>query len=107
LAELAPALYRNTSITVLDISGNDFDDMECAGLLRDIIRRNKTITTLDLSWNEFRRIVDAVECIADGLGSNLTLLKIDLSHFRLRDDDNPTLAQRLLSQNTTLKKLTL
>jgi hypothetical protein len=41
LAELAPALYRNTSIKVLDISGNWLHDMMSAELLRDIIRRNK------------------------------------------------------------------
>jgi hypothetical protein len=44
LAELAPALYHNTSIEVLEISWNDLNDMDSARLLRDIIRNNKTIT---------------------------------------------------------------
>jgi Ran GTPase-activating protein (RanGAP) involved in mRNA processing and transport len=107
LAELAPALYHNTSIKVLDLSGNRFNDMECARLLRDIIRCNKTITALDLSGNPFGLIEGAVECIADGLGSNLTVLKINLSNCHLRDDDVSMLAQRLCSQNTTLQKLSL
>jgi hypothetical protein len=51
LAELAPALYHNTSIKVLDISGNWLDGLETAILLRDILHSNKTITTLDLSGN--------------------------------------------------------
>jgi hypothetical protein len=49
LAELAPALYHNTSIKVLDMSGNNFDDTESARLLRDIIRCNKIVTTFVLS----------------------------------------------------------
>jgi Leucine-rich repeat (LRR) protein len=107
LAELAPALYHNTSIKVLDLSDNDFNDMESARLLRDIIRCNKTITTLDLSWNAFGRIVGAVECIAEGMGSNSTLLKIDLSSCDLGDGGVSILAQNLVSQNTTLKKINL
>jgi Ran GTPase-activating protein (RanGAP) involved in mRNA processing and transport len=107
LAELAPALYRNTSIEVLDLSDNYLNDMECAGLLRDIVRCNKTITTLDLSGNNFGRTVSAVECIADGLGSNSTILKIDLSSCCLEDDGVSTLAQSLGSRNTTLQKLSL
>jgi hypothetical protein len=107
LAELAPALYHNTFIRVLDISGNTFNDMECAGLLRDIIRCNKTITTLDLSWISFGRALGAVECIAEGMGSNSTLLKIDLSRCCLSDGGVSTLAQKLAYQNTTLQKLAL
>jgi Ran GTPase-activating protein (RanGAP) involved in mRNA processing and transport len=105
LAELAPALYHNTSIKVLDISENRLGDMKSARLLRYILRRNKTITTLNLSRNRFGFIPGAVECIADGLGSNSTLLKIDLSVCFLVDDDVSTLAQTLGSRNTTLQKL--
>jgi hypothetical protein len=77
--------------------------MKCARLLRDILRRNKTITTLDLSWNLLGRTTDAVECIAEGLGSNSTLLKIDLSGCSLRDDDVSILSHfsRLSEHNFT------
>jgi Ran GTPase-activating protein (RanGAP) involved in mRNA processing and transport len=107
LAELAPALYHNTSIKVLDISGNRFNDMDCAGLLRDIIRCNKTITAIDLSGNSFGEMTGTVDCIADGLGRNSTLLKIDLSSCDLGDAGVSTLAQKLGSQNTTLQKFIL
>jgi Ran GTPase-activating protein (RanGAP) involved in mRNA processing and transport len=107
LTELAPALYYNTSIKVLDLSGNYLEYMGCAELLRDILRRNKTITTLDLSMNIFGRTAGAVDCIADGLGSNSTLLKIHLSNFALGNVGVSTLAQTLGSRNTTLQKLTL
>jgi Ran GTPase-activating protein (RanGAP) involved in mRNA processing and transport len=107
LAELAPALYRNTSIKVLDISRNNLMDLESTGLLRDILRSNKTITTLDLTGNTFGRTTGAVECIAEGLGSNSTLLNIDLSSCAVGDGGVSTLAQNLGSRNTTLQKLTL
>jgi Leucine-rich repeat (LRR) protein len=107
LAEIAPALYHNTSIKELNISDNNLIDLESATLLRDILRRNKTITTLNLFENKFGRTTGAVECVGDGLGSNSTLLKIDLRGCALRDDGVSTLAQTLGSRNTRLQKLEL
>jgi hypothetical protein len=86
LVELAPALYHNTSIKVLDVSYNRLNNIESAEILRDILRRNKSMK------NKF---TGAVECIAEGLGSNSTLLKIDLSSCALRDGGVSTLAQTL------------
>jgi Ran GTPase-activating protein (RanGAP) involved in mRNA processing and transport len=107
LAEIAPALYRNTSIKVLDMSRNNLIDMRSAEILRDILRHNKTMTAVDLSWNKFGQTTGAVDCIADGLGSNSTLLKIDLKYCDLGDVGASALAQTLGSRNTTLQKLTL
>jgi hypothetical protein len=107
LAEIAPALYHNTSIKVLDLSGNDLNDMDSARLLRNIIRNNKIMTALNLSGNRFGVTAGAVELIADGLGSNSTLLKIDLSRCAMGDDGVSILAQTLGSRNTTLHKLNL
>jgi Ran GTPase-activating protein (RanGAP) involved in mRNA processing and transport len=107
LEELEPVLYRNTFIKVLDISRNHLNDMASARSLRDIIRRNKTITSLVLTGNEFGRTTGAVECIADGVSSNSTLLKIDLSGCALGDDGVSILVQTLGSRNTTLQKLSL
>jgi Ran GTPase-activating protein (RanGAP) involved in mRNA processing and transport len=113
LAELALALYHNTSIKMLDISENHFNDTESAEILRDILRSNKTMTTLDLSVNSFGYYsfgyssTGAVDCFADGLGSNSTLLKIDLSSCGLGDGCVSTLAQTLSSRNTKLQKVTI
>jgi Ran GTPase-activating protein (RanGAP) involved in mRNA processing and transport len=107
LAELAFALRHTTSIKVLDISGNDLNNMESAEILRDILCINMTITSLDLSYNTFGQTTGAVECIADGLGSNSSLMKIDLSSCQLESGGVSILAQTLGSRNTTLKKLTL
>jgi hypothetical protein len=107
LAELASSLYSNTSIKELDLSGNNFNDISCARLLRGIIYRNKTMTTLNFSRNEFGQTASAVECIVDGLGSNSTLLNIDLSDCALGDGGVSTLAQSLGSRNTRTKNLKL
>jgi Leucine-rich repeat (LRR) protein len=79
LAELSPAVHHNTSIKALDISANKLIDLESTGLLRGIIRCNTTLTSIDLTGNQFGRTTGAVGRIAEGLGSNSTLLNIDLS----------------------------
>jgi Ran GTPase-activating protein (RanGAP) involved in mRNA processing and transport len=107
LADLAPALYLNTSIRVLDMSDNSFIDMESAEIFGRILRYNMIITTLDLSSNAFGRTTGAMDCIAKGLGSNSTLLKIDLSTCFLRDGDVSALTQPPGSRNTTLQKVSL
>jgi Ran GTPase-activating protein (RanGAP) involved in mRNA processing and transport len=107
LTELAPALYHNTSIKELDMSGNHLNDMESAEILQDILRSNKTITTLDLSRNRFGRMTGAVGCIAEGLGNNSTLMDIHLSRCALRDGGVSALVQFIGSRDTTLHKLSL
>jgi Ran GTPase-activating protein (RanGAP) involved in mRNA processing and transport len=95
------------SIKVLDVKNNNWIDMASAEILRGIIRSNKTIITLDLSWNRFGETTGAVECIAEGLGSNSTLLEINLSYCALGDGGVSALARNLGSRNTTLEKLAL
>jgi Ran GTPase-activating protein (RanGAP) involved in mRNA processing and transport len=107
LAELAPALCRNTSIRVLDISDNNLSSLESAEILRDVLRSNKTMTAINLSGNRFGETIGAVERIADGLGSNSTLQKIDLSSCALGNNGVSILTQTLGSRNTTLQQLTL
>jgi Ran GTPase-activating protein (RanGAP) involved in mRNA processing and transport len=89
------------------MSDNNFNDMESAEILRNILRSNKTISTLDLSWNTFGQTTGAIECIAVGLGSNSTLLKLDLRCCYLKDEGVFILTPALSSLNTSLQKLTL
>jgi hypothetical protein len=56
---------------------------------------------------EYGQATGAGECIADGVGSNSTLLKIDLSSCALRDEDVSIQEETLGSRNTTLQNLTL
>jgi Ran GTPase-activating protein (RanGAP) involved in mRNA processing and transport len=106
LTELAPALYHNTSIKVLDISEN-YKMVDSTEVVRGILQSNKTMTALELFRFPVGQIEGAVDRIADGLGSNSTLLKINLSGCLLRDGGMSTLAQILGSRNTTLQKLNL
>jgi hypothetical protein len=39
MAEIAPALYRNTSIQALDLSSNGLDDLASANVLQELLRR--------------------------------------------------------------------
>jgi hypothetical protein len=105
LAELAPALYHNTSIKLLAIAGNRLDDMESAEILGDIIRRDNSVTILLLARIAFGGIAGPVDYIAEGLGSSSTLLKINLSNCALRDPHVSILSQTLGSRNTVLQKL--
>jgi Ran GTPase-activating protein (RanGAP) involved in mRNA processing and transport len=106
-AELAPTLYHNTSINVLDLSQNQLGSITCARLLRDILCSNKTLTALNLSSNQFGNDTAAVECIVDGMASNSTLIEIDLSRCNLGDGGISILTQALGSRNTRLQKLIL
>jgi hypothetical protein len=94
----------NTSIEVLDMSYNELGGMDSAEILRDVLRTNKTITALGLSGNRYGETTGAVVYIADGLGSNSTLLKINLSDWHLRDGGVSIMAQSLDSRNMTLQK---
>jgi Ran GTPase-activating protein (RanGAP) involved in mRNA processing and transport len=89
------------------MSNNGLNKIESAEIFRDILRSNKNITALNLAENRFGKTTGAVECFADGLGSNSTLLKIDLSMCYLRDDGVSILAQTLGSRNKSLQKLVL
>jgi Leucine-rich repeat (LRR) protein len=115
LAKLVPTSYHNTSIKMLDMSSNQLVSITCARLLRDILCSNKTMTALNLPWNTFANSTGAVErfadglgrCIADGLGSNSMLPKIDLSRCDLVDCGVSILAHTLGSRNARLQKLTV
>jgi hypothetical protein len=107
LVELAPALCHNTSIKVLDLSEYRLGGRESAEILRDILRSNKTITSLALNQIKFGQATGAVACIAAGLDSNSTLLKIDLSDCALRDRGLSSLTQAFGSWNTALQRLAI
>lgn len=107
LAEIAAALEQHMSIKTLDLSGNYFDDMDSAVILRNIIHVNKSIVKLDFSDNVFGRRPEAVRCIAMGLSGSATLLEISLAGCRLGDRGVSVLAETLFSRDGILQKLSL
>jgi hypothetical protein len=107
LAEIAPVLYRNTSIKTLDLSENRLDNIESANVLRELIRRNKTITSLCIAHNAFGRNAAVVRSIFDGVRSNSTLQKLDLSTCGLDDMGIAVLAKALAIRNASILELDL
>jgi Ran GTPase-activating protein (RanGAP) involved in mRNA processing and transport len=107
LAEIVPALYRNTSIQRFDISDNGLDDLAAATALRQLLRRNRTITTLNIHSNIFGRNVTAVSCIAHGFSDNTTLQELDLSSCELDDQGLSILAESLGQHKRSLVNLNL
>jgi Ran GTPase-activating protein (RanGAP) involved in mRNA processing and transport len=107
LAEIAPALYRNTSIKSLDLGSNCLDDIESANVLRELIRRNRTITRLCLAVNFFGSNAAATLIIVEGVRSNKALQKLDLGSCELCDHGILILANALAIRNASMLELDL
>jgi Ran GTPase-activating protein (RanGAP) involved in mRNA processing and transport len=107
LAEIAAALEQHMSIKTLDLSVNNFGDMDSAVILRNIIHVNKTIAKLDLSYNSFGRRPEAMRCIAMGLRRSVTLLQVNLAGCQLGNQGVSILAETLFSRDGGLQKLSL
>jgi Ran GTPase-activating protein (RanGAP) involved in mRNA processing and transport len=124
LAEIAPVLYRNTSIKTLDLSNNGLDDIESANVLRELLRRNKTITSISLAYNTFGggsnvplSIIEGVRInggnaavarsILEGLRSNTALQQLDLVGCGLCDHGISILANALVTRNAVMLELDL
>jgi Ran GTPase-activating protein (RanGAP) involved in mRNA processing and transport len=107
LAEIASALYRNTSIKVLDISDIGLTDTESANVLRDLMRHNKTITSLILDMNAFGSNVTAVRSMADGVRSNTILQYVALESCGMDDQGISALAGCLGFRGSSLLELGL
>jgi Ran GTPase-activating protein (RanGAP) involved in mRNA processing and transport len=106
-AQIASALDSHPSMKTLSLVRSQLHGMESVLLLRDIIRHNKILTKLDLSSNSFSETPGAVQCIAEGLSINTTLLDIDFTECPLGDQGVSSLAQGLSSRNSRPQKLTL
>jgi Ran GTPase-activating protein (RanGAP) involved in mRNA processing and transport len=107
LAEIAPALYRNTSIKTLDLTCNGLDDIESANGLRELLRRNKTITSLCIAQNVFGLNTAAARSILEGVRSNTALQQLDLDDCKLGDRGISLLAKALAIRNASILELNL
>jgi Ran GTPase-activating protein (RanGAP) involved in mRNA processing and transport len=107
LAEIAPVLYRNTSIKSLDLADNGLDDIESANVLRELMRRNKTITSLCISDNTFGRNAAAARSIAEGVRSNTALQQLNHCSCGLDDQGVSLLANALAIRNGSMLELDL
>ena len=80
IADLMQALFRHSTLKVLDLEGNAL--VGCGEMLRDLVRRNKSILLLDLCDND---LGTSIPFLAQGLRNNTTLTIICLSSCKLID----------------------
>jgi hypothetical protein len=107
VAEIASALYRNTSVKVLDLTRNGLNDLDSVNVLHELMRRNKTITKLCIGGNAFGRNITAVRSIAEGVRSNATLEHLGLEICVLDDQCISVLASGLGLRDSGLAVLNL
>jgi hypothetical protein len=100
---LAAALRYNTTLTVLDLYGNDIGD-EGAQALAAALMNNATLTTLPLDGNNIGD--EGAQALAAALMNNATLTTLHLGENNIGDEGAQALATAL-TRNATLKALRL
>jgi Ran GTPase-activating protein (RanGAP) involved in mRNA processing and transport len=105
LAEIAPALYRDTLIKTLALACNGLDDIESANDLGELLRCNKTISSLLTAHNPFDLDVAAARSILGGVRSNTALQQLDLDDCELGDHCISLPAKALAIRNASILEL--
>ncbi len=100
---LAGALKKNTSLRELNLFGNNIGDVGAAGLA-GALDENSSLTWLDLSANKIGD--DGTTALARALQKTTSLTVLVLSHNKIGDDGAYSLADAL-KKNTSLKWLNL
>ncbi|XP_078381248.1 NACHT, LRR and PYD domains-containing protein 3-like [Oculina patagonica] len=100
---LAKALKGNSSLTVLNLSGNNIGDHGATGLA-GALRKNASLRELNLFGNNIGDV--GATGLAGALDENSSLTWLDLSANKIGDDGTTGLA-RALQENTSLTVLVL
>ncbi|XP_078381247.1 NLR family CARD domain-containing protein 4-like [Oculina patagonica] len=100
---LAEVLKGNSSLTKLNLSGNDIGDVGAAGLA-EALQNNKNLTELDLSYNYIGD--HGATGLAAPLQKNTGLTGLSLFHNYIGDQGAVGLAEAL-KKNTSLTELDL
>ena len=103
VAVLAAVLEANTTLTNLDLQGNNIGPAG-AESLATALKTNTTLTNLDLSYNNIGSA--GAESLATALKTNTTLTNLNLSLNNIGPAGAESLATALKT-NTTLKQLIL
>lgn len=105
---LAKAMWTNTSLTRLDLSGNSIDDPGGASIAR-LLKRNSALVNVALGSNQLG--VFACRAFGESLRTNSTLKSLDLESNSLTHDGSDTSGIRALadmfSQNESLTSVNL
>ena len=100
---LANSLKCNTTVTELNLSGNDIGDADAG--LADLLKSNNTLTKLNFSHNAIGE-AGASQLVAGLKQGNTTLTDLDLANNNIGDGGATCLADALKS-NKTLTNLSL
>lgn len=100
MSGLLDSLYRNSSITELDIHGNTIGAQN-AVVLADLLTRNPPWRSLDVSKTSMQ---DGAMYVVSSMAANYTLRELHLQHSVLRDVGAEEIL-RVLCENATLRVL--
>ncbi|KAL7573808.1 hypothetical protein ACA910_007834 [Epithemia clementina (nom. ined.)] len=106
LAVLADGLYRNQSLTLLDVSDNALEGRDAGRTLGNILRRNRTLERLDVDRNNWSGPTGLRAC-ANGLARNQSVVAFDMSGCRLDNHSMYILAKYGLRHNRHVQALAL
>ena len=79
---LAEGLYRNRTLTLLDVSDNELEGREAAQTLGNLLRRNRALVRVEADQNNWAAPT-GMRSFADGLARNQVATNLDLSGCRL------------------------
>lgn len=98
LAEITECLHDNRVITHLDIADCDFETLQSARCIRELLRRNHYLTHLDIDHNWLGSA--GAEEIAAGLQHNTCLKHFDVSSCNLGDAGAMALMPAIINHPT-------
>lgn len=108
---LVSALKHNTTVTTLNLSGNDIKFRGAVALWK-LLRHNKTLTALDISYNCVGNSINddatmvSMDGLDDALASNTTLTDLNMAFNSISGGGFRKLRDGL-RKNNTLKRLNL
>ncbi|KFQ58364.1 Leucine-rich repeat-containing protein 45, partial [Pelecanus crispus] len=102
---LLHGLCSNTTVTSLDLKGNNLRTMG-AEALGKLLRQNKSIRSLILEWNSLGAWEEGFSFFCQGLGANSVLQRLDLRNNQISHQGAGDLAMAL-KQNASLQELDL
>lgn len=88
-----------SSLEVLDVSNNNFDDAGICKIAK-AIKTNKSLRSLNLSENNF--VYDGALSLIDSLNTNKTLKKLGLSGVILRENLKQRLTEKVVTNRTII-----
>ncbi|KAL0207685.1 hypothetical protein P9112_012313 [Eukaryota sp. TZLM1-RC] len=105
LAHFIELIHTNTSLTQLNLRGNNLGQAACDALA-ELLRKTTSLEYLSLEWNKLGQYVSNLSRICDGLAQNHSLTNLDLRNNYIKEDGAAQIS-KVLSVNKSLTSLDL